>query len=131
MSATSTRHFQIYRFDPDCNARPYMQDFHVETGHQDRMVLDALIRIKYFIDDSLSYRRSCREGVCGSDGMNINGKNRLACTTSLNELDDPIVLRPLPGLPVVRDLMVDLTQFWVQYHSIRPYLVNDALPPDK
>lgn len=130
MSATSTRHFQIYRFDPDKDVRPYMQDFHVQTGQQDHMVLDALIRIKYFMDDSLSYRRSCREGVCGSDGMNINGKNRLACITSLNELNEPIVLRPLPGLPVVRDLMVDLTQFWVQYHSIKPYLVNDVTPPD-
>lgn len=131
MSATSTRHFQIYRFDPDRDARPYMQDFHVETGHHDPMVLDALIRIKYLLDDSLSYRRSCREGVCGSDGMNINGKNGLACTTNLTTLDEPIVLRPLPGLPVVRDLMVDLTQFWVQYHSVRPYLVNDDPPPEK
>jgi succinate dehydrogenase / fumarate reductase iron-sulfur subunit len=89
------------------------------------------MRIKGEIDDSLAFRRSCREGVCGSDGMNINGKNGLACLTNINEVRQPIVLRPLPGMPVVRDLIVDLSNFWKQYHSIKPYLINDDPPPER
>ncbi len=127
-----TRHnFKIYRYDPDKDAKPYMQDVTVELQDTDKMLLDALQRIKADVDDSLSLRRSCREGVCGSDAMNINGKNGLACTTNLNELTQPIVLRPLPGLPVVRDLIVDMTQFFKQYHSIKPFLINDTIPPEK
>src|SRR6185437_4136481 len=122
--------FSIQRYDPDKDARPYMQDYDVEMGPSDRMLLDALVRIKT-VDDSLALRRSCREGVCGSDAMNINGKNGLACITNLNELDRPIVLRPLPGLPVIRDLIVDMTQFFKQYHSIKPFLMNDSIPPEK
>ena len=95
----------------------------------DKMLLDALIRIKVF-DDSLSLRRSCREGVCGSDGMNINGRNGLACITPISELKEPVELRPLPGLPVIRDLIVDMTQFFKQYHSIKPYLINNDPPPE-
>ncbi len=127
----ATMPFRIYRYDPDQDRPPYFQDYAVPLVHGVHMVLDALVRIKSFVDDSLSFRRSCREGVCGSDGMNINGKNRLACVTSLRELAQPIVLRPLPGMPVVRDLMVDLTSFWTQYHSVRPWLVNDTPPPEK
>ena len=123
--------FKIYRYDPDKDEKPYMQDLTVELQDTDKMLLDALQRIKSEVDDSLSLRRSCREGVCGSDAMNINGKNRLACTTNLNELDQPIVLRPLPGLPVIRDLIVDMTQFFKQYHSIKPYLVNENHPPER
>ena len=95
------------------------------------MLLDALMRIKSDVDDSVSLRRSCREGVCGSDAMNINGKNGLACITNLRDLKEPIVLRPLPGLPVIRDLIVDMSQFFKQYHSIKPYLINDTPPPEK
>lgn len=124
-------HFKIYRFDPDKDAKPYMQDMQVELQDTDKMLLDALMRIKSQFDDSVSFRRSCREGVCGSDAMNINGKNGLACTTNLRDLKEPIVLRPLPGLPVVRDLIVDMTQFFKQYHSIKPYLINDEPPPEK
>ena len=123
--------FQIYRYDPDKDSKPYMQDLTVELQDTDKMLLDALQRIKADVDDSLALRRSCREGVCGSDAMNINGKNGLACTTNLNELKQPIVLRPLPGLPVIRDLIVDMTQFFKQYHSIKPYLVNNTIPPEK
>ncbi len=123
--------FSIYRYDPDKDARPYMQMLDVELEPTDKMLLDALMRIKQSGDDSLSFRRSCREGVCGSDAMNINGKNGLACVTNLRELEQPIVLRPLPGLPVIRDLIVDMTQFFKQYHSVRPYLINDTPPPDK
>ncbi|GGB84613.1 hypothetical protein GCM10011572_03170 [Pseudoduganella buxea] len=126
-----TLKFKIYRYDPDKDAKPYMQDLTVELKDTDKMLLDALQRIKSDVDDSLALRRSCREGVCGSDAMNINGKNGLACTTNLNELSEPIVLRPLPGLPVIRDLIVDMTQFFKQYDSIKPFLINDSIPPEK
>lgn len=126
-----TIRLQIYRYDPDKDVKPYMQDVTVELHAHDKMLLDALQRLKANVDDSFSIRRSCREGVCGSDAMNINGKNGLACITNLNELSEPIVLRPLPGLPVIRDLIVDMTQFFKQYHSIKPYLVNDTIPPEK
>ena len=123
--------FSIYRYDPDKDERPYMQNIEVELQPTDKMLLDALMRIKQTTDDSVSYRRSCREGVCGSDAMNINGKNGLACITNLRDLKQPIVLKPLPGLPVVRDLIVDMTQFFKQYHSIKPFLINDMPPPEK
>ena len=120
--------FEIYRYDPDKDAAPYMKAYDVQLEPTDRMLLDALIRIKES-DDSLSLRRSCREGVCGSDAMNINGKNGLACITKIVDLKEPVRLRPLPGLPVIRDLIVDMTQFFKQYHSIKPYLVNNDPPP--
>jgi succinate dehydrogenase / fumarate reductase iron-sulfur subunit len=122
--------FRIYRYDPDKDAKPYMQDYDLEPEPSDRMLLDMLIRIKAQ-DDSLSLRRSCREGVCGSDAMNINGKNGLACITPLTGLKQPVELRPLPGLPVIRDLIVDMSQFFKQYHSIKPYLANNDPPPEK
>ncbi|MEO6984805.1 MAG: succinate dehydrogenase iron-sulfur subunit [Paralcaligenes sp.] len=123
--------FEIYRYDPDKDERPYMQKLDVELQPTDKMLLDAILRIKNDVDDSLTLRRSCREGVCGSDAMNINGKNGLACVTNLLSLKEPIVLRPLPGLPVVRDLVVDMTDFFNQYHSIKPYLINNQPPPEK
>ncbi len=127
-----TYHFKIYRYDPDKDAKPYMQDISVECDPMDKKLLDAMVKLKAK-DDSLSFRRSCREGVCGSDAMNINGKNGLACLTDLAALPEgkPIVLRPLPGLPVVRDLIVDMTQFFKQYLSIKPYLVNDEPVPER
>jgi succinate dehydrogenase / fumarate reductase iron-sulfur subunit len=123
-------HFRIYRYDPDKDAKPYMQDYRVALEPSDSMLLDVLVRIKA-MDDSLSLRRSCREGVCGSDAMNINGKNGLACITRLSQLKEPVELRPLPGLPVIRDLVVDMSQFFKQYHSVKPYLTNDEPPPEK
>jgi succinate dehydrogenase / fumarate reductase iron-sulfur subunit len=122
--------FRIYRFDPDKDAEPYMQEYDIELQSTDRMLLDALERIKA-VDDSLSLRRSCREGVCGSDAMNINGKNGLACITRLADLKNPVELRPLPGLPVIRDLVVDMSQFFKQYHSVTPYLINDDPVPER
>lgn len=125
-----TYRFSIYRYDPDQDTKPYMQDISVECDPMDKKLLDAMVKLKAK-DDSLSFRRSCREGVCGSDAMNINGKNGLACLADLAAFPEgqPIVLRPLPGLPVIRDLIVDMTQFFKQYHSIKPYLVNnDPLP---
>ena len=131
MSTKRIVKFEIYRYDPDKDERPYMQKLEVELQPTDKMLLDALVRIKADVDDSLALRRSCREGVCGSDAMNINGKNGLSCTTNLNDLKQPIVLKPLPGLPVIRDLIVDMTHFFNQYHSIRPYLINDTPPPER
>ncbi|CAJ0710276.1 MAG: succinate dehydrogenase iron-sulfur subunit [Ralstonia sp.] len=127
---SDTRVFEVYRYDPDSDVQPYMQAFNVELKPDDRMLLDVLIHLKAQ-DQTLSFRRSCREGVCGSDAMNINGKNGLACTTNLNALPRHIVLRPLPGLPVIRDLIVDMTDFFKQYQSIKPYLINDTAPPER
>jgi succinate dehydrogenase / fumarate reductase, iron-sulfur subunit len=126
-----TVHFEIYRYDPDKDQQPYMQKLQVTLQPSDKMLLDALMRIKSEVDDSISLRRSCREGVCGSDAININGKNGLACITNLRDLKEPIVLRPLPGLPVIRDLIVDMSQFFKQYDSVKPYLINDTPPPEK
>ena len=131
MSGKRIVKFEIYRYDPDTGEAPKMQKLEVELEPTDKMLLDALMRIKSDVDDSLSYRRSCREGVCGSDAMNINGKNGLACITNLRDLKEPIVLKPLPGLPVVRDLIVDMTQFFKQYRSVKPFLINETPPPEK
>ncbi|MCC6211353.1 MAG: succinate dehydrogenase iron-sulfur subunit [Burkholderiales bacterium] len=120
----------IYRYDPDKDAKPYMKDYEVTPEHSDNMLLDLLVRVKD-MDDSFAFRRSCREGVCGSDAMNINGKNGLACTTKIADLPEQVTLRPLPGLPVIRDLIVDMTQFFKQYHSIKPYVVNHDAPPER
>lgn len=124
--------FSIYRYNPEKDTKPYMQDFDVDVKtYNCYMVLDALIAIKNYMDETLTLRRSCREGVCGSDGMNINGKNGLACTTDLSSLKEPIIIRPLPGLPVIRDLVVDMTQFYDQYKKVKPYLQNTELAPAK
>jgi succinate dehydrogenase / fumarate reductase iron-sulfur subunit len=120
--------FSVYRFNPDVDKDPYMQEYDIELVPDTRMLLDALIQIKA-LDDTLSMRKSCREGVCGSDAMNINGKNGLACMTPLEGIKEPVVLRPLPGLPVVRDLVVDMEQFFAHYNSIKPYLINNDPPP--
>jgi succinate dehydrogenase / fumarate reductase iron-sulfur subunit len=119
--------FSIYRYNPDVDNAPYMKEYELDVPDgSDMMVLDALILLKEK-DSSLSFRRSCREGVCGSDGLNMNGKNGLACITPLSDLKTKkIVLRPLPGLPVVRDLVIDMTQFYNQYEKIKPYLINDG-----
>ena len=131
MSKVRETKFKIFRYDPDKDKKPYMQDVTVGLESTDRMLLDALLKIKGTVDDSIALRKSCREGVCGSDAMNINGKNGLACITNLNDLREPIVLKPLPGLPVIRDLIVDMTQFFKQYESIKPYLQNASIPPEK
>ena len=131
MSEIRETKFKIFRYDPDRDEKPYMQDVTVGLENTDRMLLDALLKIKGTVDDSIAIRKSCREGVCGSDAMNINGKNGLACITNLNDLREPIVLKPLPGLPVIRDLIVDMTQFFKQYESIEPYLQNSSVPPEK
>jgi len=122
--------FSVYRYNPERDAAPRMQDYEVSLKPTDCMLLHALIRIQE-MDDTLALRRSCREGICGSDAMNINGKNGLACITPLAGLKEPVHIRPLPGLPVIRDLIVDMSQFFKQYHSIKPYLINDEPPPER
>lgn len=123
--------FSIYRYDPEADAKPYMKSYtlEIESG-KDMMLLDALIALKDQ-DESLSFRRSCREGVCGSDGMNINGKNGLACIIPISSLKQPIVVRPLPGLPVIRDVIVDMKPFMDQLEKTKPYLQNDDVLPEK
>ena len=122
--------FHLYRYNPDTDQKPHMQVMELEVGPGDRMLLDVLTRLKA-MDPSLSFRRSCREGICGSDAMNINGKNGLACVTNIRSLPSTVVLKPLPGLPVIRDLMVDMSDFFRQYHSIKPWLVNADPPPER
>ncbi|WP_428818768.1 succinate dehydrogenase iron-sulfur subunit [Microbulbifer sp. MCCC 1A16149] len=120
----------IYRYNPETDSAPYMQDYDLDTQGKDLMVLDVLELLKAQ-DPSLAFRRSCREGVCGSDGMNISGKNGLACIMPISEAapKGKLVLRPLPGLPVIRDLVVDMEQFYTQYKKIEPYLQNSSPAP--
>ena len=123
----------IYRYNPEKDEAPYMQDYEVAIpAGQDLMVLDVLALVKEQ-DTSVAFRRSCREGVCGSDGMNINGKNGLACIMPISEAtkgkNDKLILRPLPGMPVIRDLVIDMALFYKQYESIKPYLNNDTPAP--
>jgi succinate dehydrogenase / fumarate reductase iron-sulfur subunit len=121
---------EVYRYNPETDSAPYMQKYEVDTQGKDLMVLDVLELLKAQ-DPSLAFRRSCREGVCGSDGMNISGKNGLACVKPVSESlkGNTLVLRPLPGLPVIRDLVIDMAQFYAQYKKIEPYLQNDTPAP--
>jgi len=107
-----------------------MQRFEVDIDPNDRMLLDVLVKLKS-VDESISLRRSCHKGICGHDAININGANRLACQTNMKELPSRIILRLLPSLPVIRDLIVDMTSFFQQYHSVILYLINDTLPPGR
>ena len=118
---------QVYRYNPETDNAPYMKTYEIDTQGKDLMVLDVLELLKAQ-DESLAYRRSCREGVCGSDGMNINGKNGLACIKPISECikNNTLILRPLPGLPVIRDLVVDMKQLFEKYKKIEPYLLNDT-----
>lgn len=122
----------IYRYNPEVDTKPSMQEYEVDLPEgKDLMVLDVLALVKEQ-DASVAYRRSCREGVCGSDGMNINGTNGLACITPLSAVGgtaNKLVLRPLPGLPVIRDLVVDMAIFYQQFEKVQPYLINDAPAP--
>lgn len=121
----------IYRYNPETDNKPYMMDFELEMPEgKDLMVLDVLNLLKQQ-DPTLTYRRSCREGVCGSDGLNIGGVNGLACITPLSSVvkSNKLVIRPLPGLPVIRDLVVDMSLFYQQYEKVKPYLLNDEPAP--
>ncbi len=121
--------FSIYRFNPETDAKPRIQTYELADDSGAVMLLDALLLLKEQ-DDTLTFRRSCREGVCGSDGMNVNGRNALACITPLDSLSQPVEIRPLPGLPVIRDLIVDLSQFYTQYRAVKPWLINNDPEPE-
>lgn len=121
----------IYRYNPETDRKPRMQRFEVPDSFRKSMVLDVLEYLKEQ-DTTLTFRRSCREGVCGSDGMNLNGTNSLACTTRTSDLlkhKRKIVIRPLSGMPVIRDLVVDMSLFYEHYKSIKPWLINDEPKP--
>jgi succinate dehydrogenase / fumarate reductase iron-sulfur subunit len=121
----------IYRYDPEKDSKPYMQEFDIEIpDNKDIMVLD-LLHLAKEQDSSLSFRRSCREGVCGSDGMSMNGTNGLACITPISAVakNNKIDIRPLTGMPIIKDLVVDMSLFYKQYEKIKPYLINDQPEP--
>ena len=120
--------FLIYRYNPETDSKPYMQEFVLAKVQPGMMLRDALLKLKEQ-DETLVFRHSCGEGVCGSDAMNINGTNGLACLTPLKSLNEPIEVRPVPGMPVIRDLVVDMDQFFSHYRAVKPYLiVNDPEP---
>jgi len=131
--AKRVRRFRIYRFDPSTGENPRVDTFELDMDRCGPMVLDALLKIKNEVDSSLSLRRSCREGICGSCAMNINGQNTLACTRSCEELGSgDISIYPLPHQPVVKDLVTDLTNFYAQYAAIKPWLQSRTpAPPDR
>ena len=129
--AGEEREFRIYRWNPDDGANPRVDTYHVDLHDCGPMVLDALIWIKSKIDPTLTFRRSCREGVCGSCAMNIDGTNTLACTRGMDEVKGTVRIYPLPHMPVVKDLVPDLTQFYAQYASIEPWLKTDTPTPQK
>jgi succinate dehydrogenase iron-sulfur subunit len=130
--ASEVRTFRIYRFNPDSGESPRIDTFALDVRSCGPMVLDALIQIKSAVDSSLTFRRSCREGICGSCAMNINGLNCLACTTSMQDLSADIRIYPLPHMPVVKDLVPDLTNFYAQYAAVKPWLqARTPAPPDR
>ena len=129
--ARQEREYRIYRFDPESGKNPRIDTYFVDVEDCGPMVLDALIWIKNKIDPTLTFRRSCREGVCGSCSMNIDGTNGLACTRGMDEIKGTIRIYPLPHMPVVKDLVPDLTVFYAQYASIEPWLKTDSAPPEK
>jgi succinate dehydrogenase / fumarate reductase iron-sulfur subunit len=124
------RAVQVYRWDPDSGQNPRMDTYEVDMEVCGPMVLDILIRIKNVIDPTLTFRRSCREGICGSCSMNINGTNTLACTTAAEEIKGELKIYPLPHMSVVKDLVPDMTNFYAQYASIKPWLQSDSVVPE-
>jgi succinate dehydrogenase / fumarate reductase iron-sulfur subunit len=120
--------FNIYRYNPETDDKPWIQSYELDVPRE-TMLLEALLQI-HRQDPTLGFRKSCREGVCGSDGMNVNGVNRLACVTPLSELKEPVEIRPLPGLAVIRDLIVDMEQFYTMYRAVKPYLVGAEPEPE-
>ena len=130
--AKNVRRFVIYRYDPDSGDNPRTDTFEVDLDNCGPMVLDALLKIKAEMDSTLSLRRSCREGICGSCSMNIDGVNTLACTQSIASIRGDVKVYPLPHQPVVKDLVSDLTNFYAQYASVEPWMKTDTpAPPDR
>lgn len=129
--ATNVRKFNIYRWDPDSGENPRIDSFELDMDNCGPMVLDALLKVKNEVDTTLSLRRSCREGICGSCAMNIDGENTLACTKAIDDIKGDVNIYPLPHMKVVKDLIPDLTHFYAQYASIKPWLQSDTpAPPD-
>jgi len=126
--AKSVKKFQIYRFNPDSPDNPSLDSFEIDLAECGPMVLDALIKIKGEVDSSLTFRRSCREGICGSCAMNIDGTNTLACTKSIDDISGDVKIYPLPHMPVIKDLVPDLSNFYAQYSSIKPWLKSSDVP---
>jgi succinate dehydrogenase / fumarate reductase iron-sulfur subunit len=130
--ATRVRRFHVYRFDPASGEKPRVDSYEIDLDRCGPMVLDALIKIKNEIDPTLTFRRSCREGICGSCAMNIDGGNTLACTQAIDDIRGDVKIYPLPHMPVVKDLVPDLTNFYAQYASIKPWLqTRTPAPPDR
>jgi succinate dehydrogenase iron-sulfur subunit len=129
--ARRVKKFRVYRWDPEAGANPRLDAYEVDLDQCGPMVLDALIKIKNEVDTTLTFRRSCREGVCGSCAMNIGGTNTLACLKSIDELKGDVTVYPLPHLPVIKDLVPDLTHVYAQYHSIKPWLQAESPAPDR
>ena len=125
----NVRRFAVYRFDPDSGENPRMDTYDVDMDNCGPMVLDVLIKIKDEIDPTLTFRRSCREGICGSCAMNIDGSNTLACTVASDSIRGDVKVYPLPHMPIVKDLVPDLTNFYTQYASIKPWLQTPTAPP--
>ncbi|CAL1239648.1 succinate dehydrogenase iron-sulfur subunit [Candidatus Methylocalor cossyra] len=128
-NATRIRRFEIYRYDPERGGNPRLDAFEVDLDRCGPMVLDAIIKIKNELDSTLAFRRSCREGVCGSCAMNIDGRNTLACTKAIEDCREVVKIYPLPHLPVIKDLVPDLTHFFAQYASIKPWIQTQTPPP--
>jgi len=129
--ATRTKNFKIYRWDPDGEGNPTVDTYVIDLDHCAPMVLDALIKIKNEVDSTLTFRRSCREGVCGSCAMNIDGSNTLACTKAIDDVKGDVHIYPLPHMPVVKDLVPDLSQAYAQLRSVEPWLKSETPPPDR
>ena len=129
--AKNVKRFQIYRWDPDSGENPRMDTYEVDMATCGPMVLDALLKIKNEMDPTLTLRRSCREGVCGSCAMNIDGTNTLACTKAIGDVSGDVKVYPLPHMPVIKDLVPDLTHFYAQHASVHPYLITETPTPDK
>lgn len=127
--ATNVKKFQIYRYDPESGKNPSLDTFEVDLDDCGPMILDALLKIKNEVDPTLSLRRSCREGICGSCSMNIGGRNTLACTAAIADYDGDVAIYPLPHQPIVKDLVSDLTNFYAQYTSVEPWMKADTPPP--
>jgi len=127
--ATNIQVVEIYRWDPDSGENPRIDTYNLDLDTCGPMVLDAILKIKDEVDSTLTFRRSCREGICGSCSMNINGKNTLACTKDMSDIDGPIKIYPLPHMPVVKDIVPDLTHFYAQYASIKPWIQSTTPPP--
>jgi succinate dehydrogenase / fumarate reductase iron-sulfur subunit len=125
----AVKRLEVYRFDPDSGENPRLDVYEIDLASCGPMVLDAIIKIKNEIDSTLTFRRSCREGVCGSCAMNINGKNTLACTKAIEDLEGTIRIYPLPHMQVVKDLIADLTHFYAQYASIKPWIETQTPAP--